>query len=535
VIEKAGDFNIIKNNLLKNCWILGVVLLFIVSTTIPVIIGQKTEQRSPSMIDGGLMNSSWPMFHHDVRHTGRSPYGASGNWYEVKWKFPIDGISTSSPAIDINGTIYIGADDFKRSFFAINPNGSEKWHFGVEEFIDSSPAISTDKVIYVGANNGNLYAFYSNGTMKWLFNTGNWVTTSPTIGNDGTIYFGSDNQYFYAMNPNGTEKWHFETGGAVISSAAIGDNGIIYFGSHDAYVYALYPNGTLEWRYKTGDSIKGSPSIGNDGTIYICSWDDYLYAINPNGTMKWKFGTGDAADTTPAIAQDGTIYIGSYDRKIYSIAPNGTENWAYPTGNYVLSSPAIDKNGIIYCGSWDGNLYVLNPDGTLRWTFDTGDAIESSPVIGEDGTIYIEGGQAFNSYLYALQTINDQPPSIPTIAGSSSGKIKQTYNYTIVSTDPEGNNVSYYVDWGDGTNTGWIGPHSSGYELIVNHTWTKQGTYTIKAKAMDNHSAESGWGTLQVTMPLNNNAIYPPLLQLLERFFERHPHAFPFLRHYLIS
>lgn len=495
----------------------------------------KTVQKESN---GGLQNSSWPMFHHDARHTGRSQYGGSGNWYNVKWKFRMEGLTISSPAIDENGTIYIGAHDFQKSFIAINENGTEKWHFASGGFIDASPAIGEDGVIYSGSMNGNLYALNPNGTTKWLFGIGA-AFSSPTIGPDGSIYVGSFNHYFYAMNTNGTEKWRFETGYPVLSSAAIDDNDIIYFGSHDTYLYALYPNGIMEWQYKTGDSIKGSPSIGDDGTIYVCSWDNCLYAINPNGTLKWKFGTGDAAETSPAIAQDGTIYIGSSSGKIFSITPTGTENWHFQTGNEILSSPAIDKYGTIYCGSEDGYLYAFNPNGTLRWTFDAGDSIESSAAIGEDGTIYVaaqflpSGGQEFRTYLYALRVINNQPPSIPAINGPASGKAKQNYNYTIVSTDPEGNNVSYYVDWGDGSNSGWLGPYSSGYELTVNHTWNKRGTYTIQAKAKDSYGAESGWGTLQVKMPLSNNAMYSPWLQFLERFFERHPHAFPILQHFL--
>jgi hypothetical protein len=102
-----------------------------------------------------------------------------------------------------------------------------------------------------------------------------------------------------------------------------------------------------------------------------------------------------------------------------------------------------------------------------------------------------------------------------------------------MSSDPEGTPVWYYIEWGDGTNSGWIGPYTSGHEIIVNHTWNKRGTYTIQAKAKDGYGAESGWGTLSVKMPINNNAVYSPLLQLLERFLERYPHAFPILRHLL--
>jgi hypothetical protein len=88
--------------------------------------------------------------------------------------------------------------------------------------------------------------------------------------------------------------------------------------------------------------------------------------------------------------------------------------------------------------------------------------------------------------------------------------------------------MEVYFDWGDGTNTGWIGPFNSGHELTVNHTWTKRGTYTIKAKAMDNYSAESGWGTLSVTMPLLYES---PHFRFFAWLFERFPHAFPLLRH----
>jgi outer membrane protein assembly factor BamB len=497
------------------------------------ITNEKTEATT-----GGPINSSWPMFHHDIQHTGRSPFGANGNWYKVKWRsFLMEGLTSSSPAIDMNGTIYIGADDFQKSFFAINPNGTEKWHVGVGQFIFSSPAIGSDNIVYVGSNDGGLYAFYMNGTEKWRVHLGaSWVTSSPVIGNDGTIYASSvGSSRICAVNPNGTIKWYFNAKDYIYCDPAIDNDGTIYTGSNDGYEYAIYPNGTLKWKYYTGGQDgPATTSIGDDGSIYVGGTSGQLYAFYHNGTLHWKIATGWIGGSTPAFSTDGTIYVGDQDNhRIYSITPNGNINWYYTTGDDIISSPAIDKNGIIYCGSVDGNLYALNPNGTLRWKFHAGKSIESSPVIGADGTIYIAGeflGSDFYTYLYALQIINEQPPIIPTISGPTSGKANQNYNYTVVSTDPEGNNISYYVDWGDGTNTGWIGPYTSGHELTINHTWNKRGTYTIKAKAMDNYSAESGWGTLQVTMPL----VYePPHFRFFEWLFERFPHAFPILRQLL--
>jgi len=515
-----------------------VILLFIVSAVSPMVIGFKSDAVNCDVVIAeiaepestelsGPMDSPWSMYCHDVRHTGRSPYGTTGGAGVEKWKFWMDGLLFSSPAIDKNGTIYIQSIN-ERCLHAIGPNGTEKWRY-VTGGGHSSPAIAEDGIIYVGSDGEKLHAIYPNGTIKWSFDAGDTIFSSPAIGDDGTIYLGvlGPGWYkgrIYALNPNGTEKWHYDTGFWIYSSPAIGDNGTIYIGSHDNYLYALYPNGTLKWRFKTGKEVKSPPAIGEDGTIYVGSWDGYVYAIYPNGTLKWKFNTRDATETSPTIALDGTIYVGAYSGKIFSISPNGTENWMYETDDWVLASPAIDKYGIIYVGSLDGTLYALNPDGTVRWKFATGGNIEPSPAIGEDGTIYFGADFTsepdFYSYLYAIEIIENEPPDKPTIDGATSGKIKTEYTYTAVTTDPDGDNVSFYFDWGDGTNSGWTGYVPSGIQVYESHTWSKKGTYEIKVKVQDVYGAESEWATLEVTMPKNKpfNFNFPIISWLLERF-----------------
>jgi predicted NAD-dependent protein-ADP-ribosyltransferase YbiA (DUF1768 family) len=89
------------------------------------------------------------------------------------------------------------------------------------------------------------------------------------------------------------------------------------------------------------------------------------------------------------------------------------------------------------------------------------------------------------------------------------------YNYTVSATDVDGDNVSYYITWGDGTNSGWLGPFASGVATIAGHTWTNKGTYTVMAKAKDSHDAESAWASLQVKMPAGLS--YTPFMKFLER------------------
>jgi len=128
----------------------------------------------------------------------------------------------------------------------------------------------------------------------------------------------------------------------------------------------------------------------------------------------------------------------------------------------------------------------------------------------------------------------NQPPEAPIITGPASGTVGQIYEYSFITTDPNGDTVSYYIDWGDSTNSGWIGPNQSSEQKIVSHTWTTRGMYTIKAKAKDVYNAESDWGLLKIRMPKGQIHTTFLFAHFFERFFERFPQAFPIL-HYLLN
>jgi len=94
----------------------------------------------------------------------------------------------------------------------------------------------------------------------------------------------------------------------------------------------------------------------------------------------------------------------------------------------------------------------------------------------------------------------NNPPLTPILTGPSTGQKEVPYNYTVTTTDPDNDNVFYFIDWGDGSNSGWVGPFSSGVMTALNHTWAQPGTYTIQAKARDAHSLESNWTSLEMTI-----------------------------------
>jgi hypothetical protein len=136
------------------------------------------------------------------------------------------------------------------------------------------------------------------------------------------------------------------------------------------------------------------------------------------------------------------------------------------------------------------------------------------------------GGTAYEDII--TPESNNTTPDTPTIDGSVNGQAGTEYTYTFVSNDPDGDDLSYCIDWGDGTPEICIGPFSSGEEQSDSHTWTDQDTYIIRIKARDINDAESGYGTLEITMPRNR-----AFNRSLHKFFDIFPNAFPILQYLL--
>jgi len=483
------------------------------------------------------------MYCHDLYHTGRSPYITADNPGFEKWWFKAEGFVQGSGVIDNDGIVYFGSWD--DNFYAVYPDGSLKWSYDVKGNVRSSPAIDKDGTIYVGIESTStkyFYAFNPDGTLKWKNDLPGSVYSSPAISDDGTIYFGLEcgypwYGYIYALYPNGTLRWRYETDHVVYSSPAIDDDGTVYCGSHDGNLYALYPdNGSLKWKFPTGDYIRVSPCIGDDGTIYVVSNDNYLYAVNPDGSEKWKTNVG--AGTSPTIGQDGTIYAGSGTLNAVDPA-DGSVKWTYNVpGNIRGGTPCNSADGTIYFGTHDTGFFVaLNADGTEKWRRYIGPC-EFAPIIDDNGAIYIgssneqkvvDGYYRPVGYLHVFNDLDPNAPSTPDIDGPIKGTIDTTYYYTLNSISPIGNDIYYWVDWGDKSLTEWTGPYASGEEVTLGHHWADQENYTIRAKAKDTDDLWGPWDELTVSIPRNKAYSYV----FLHRFLEKFPLLVRFLNYFI--
>lgn len=86
------------------------------------------------------------------------------------------------------------------------------------------------------------------------------------------------------------------------------------------------------------------------------------------------------------------------------------------------------------------------------------------------------------------------PPGITSIEGPSSAYVNTDLPFSFVAEDPEEQDLTYFINWGDDT-TGEFGPLASGESFNLTHKWTEPGKYEITAYAVDTFLAKGPNGT----------------------------------------
>ena len=337
-------------------------------------------------------------------------------------------------------------------------------------------------------------------------------------------------------------------------------------GSSDAWLYKLDSDGCDEWNKTFGGSrLDGGDCVKQtfDGGFIITgrtdsfdsggNGDAWLIKTDMNGNEIWNKSYGghylDEGKSVLQTSDGGYVLTGStysfgagdHDAWLIKTDSNGNEIWNNTYGGSLWdqgkSVVQTTDGGYFITGDYtdpvqgDLELYMVKTDseGNEEWNYIIEHESKGSTDSGYYGIQTNDGGYIvtgetgeYNLALVDLFLIKlggtNSPPNSPIITGPTSGKPNIEYDFLFVSTDPEGDAVMYNVDWGDG-DTEWTEYGDSGVEIILNHTWFASGKYTIKAKAIDIHGAESEWAEFTATIPRNkttNNQIL--LLRLLERF-----------------
>jgi len=224
------------------------------------------------------------------------------------------------------------------------------------------------------------------------------------------------------------------------------------------------------------------------------AWVDYEQDVFVN----WK-----------PIAKTGGIYYGDIGQEIMFDA-----------------SDSFDHEGEIISYEWDFG------DGNHESGIDVAHSYESQGAYPIELTVIDNVGNICNDTTWAFIGRSNNPPNTPIINGPSNGKKGIEYSYNFSAVDPEGDDIYYYIYWGDMYVPVWIGPFPSGEEITLNHTYIDKTTFILRVKARDCYDFKSDWSILEVTIPKNKMFEYD--LDYLRWLIERFPNAFPILKHLTI-
>jgi len=198
-------------------------------------------------------------------------------------------------------------------------------------------------------------------------------------------------------------------------------------------------------------------------------------------------------------------------------------------------------------GPWDGQWFLLerdnavlssfitNPSGkqvarNIAMTWDVNNDGTADVTINLDSLSYGSMSNPYNGFTFEVPYPNTLPDAPTKPDGPTTGKPGTEYTYSFSADDPDGDQVIYYVDWGDDSDRTWFGPNDSGDIVTASHTWEEIGTYEIKVKAMDIYFAESDWSdplTITITKSKDKNTnLNSPFL----KFLTCHPNLFPILQ-----
>ena len=104
----------------------------------------------------------------------------------------------------------------------------------------------------------------------------------------------------------------------------------------------------------------------------------------------------------------------------------------------------------------------------------------------------------------SVSIIENQPPYYPLLEGDLSGEVGELLSFEVYAVDPEGHDIRFKFDW-DNAVGGWSDLKADDTWHTFTHSWSSAGTYTVKAKAKDQHGAESDRWSNSITVEITGD------------------------------
>jgi uncharacterized repeat protein (TIGR02543 family) len=430
---------------------------------------------------------------------------------------------------DVNRDGIVGPTDFLLMQYSYGLTGEPGW---IPEDVNCDGVVNYLDLSAMASNYGQV----TNGEQTWTNDTFTFSTKQnlpPVLSNPTPMNnsYNQDSSLLFSVDINDPEgdsfNWTIECSNGQVSGGTDDMNGtktleltgleystmyIVWVNATDSDGSGLY---TRKWyTFTTENPVEYVLSVS------VEPQDSGYVTVNPvppyyNGTMvtltayenpgytfnNWTGDLSGSANPKTLVMDDDKNVTATFSKNEYnisiSIVGNGIVNKDPDQETYhyddLVELTAIADSGWSF-SHWSGDI-----NGSINPT-----------------TILIQDSIDITAHFIYTNT----PPYPPFINGPSSGKIGIPQSYTFVAIDPQGDDISYQIDWGDGTITPWSEYFPSNEVFIQTHIWNEIGSYTIKARGKDIHGDIGEWGIMVVSMPLSSNS---QLQQFLASLLQRSP------------
>ena len=168
-----------------------------------------------------------------------------------------------------------------------------------------------------------------------------------------------------------------------------------------------------------------------------------------------------------------------------------------PIASFTESSESVIVGETIYFNASDS----YDPDGTIiSYFWDFGDGTNTTGVVvnhsyADNGnytvTLMVTDDEGATDSATATKTILNRSPVAGFSESAETVYTGETISFNASSSyDPDGTIVSYFWDFGDGSNATGV---------IVNHTYVDSGNYTVTLTVTDDDGA-TGTDTVKITI-----------------------------------